>query len=321
MLCKRLILIHGRSAKPRRAQKEAYVRQALLHGLARVSAEAARRVRDGEVEASLVYYGDVVNRIMCEARPALRATMELDADGTFYEKDGCDDGAMAALLARPTDGHTRAEYRRLVREHKDRRYLDDLARALSTLLPNSLSRRIILSQTPDLHRYITSHRTGSQIRQRLQGPMAVALAAGEDVAIVAHSMGSIASYDVLWKFSHMSEYETLHGKRVSLWLTLGSPLGDPAVRACLWDSNEGDDGRYPRNVDRWINVAAHDDFVAHDGSVADDFHGMKAHGCEITDLPRIYAFWVGEGGSNPHKFYGYLDHPVVAGEVARWVVG
>jgi hypothetical protein len=34
---------------------------------------------------------------------------------------------------------------------------------------------------------------------------------------------------------------------------------------------------------------------------------------------KIYNFWSGSGGSNPHKLYGYLDHPDVAKEIANWV--
>ena len=139
------------------------------------------------------------------------------------------------------------------------------------------------------------------------------------MAIVAHSMGCIASYDVLWKLSHMSEYRKYHDRAVSLWLTLGSPLGEPAVRESLYDASEPADGVYPRNVRRWVNIAAHDDFVAHDESVADDFREMSALGCEIVDLPKIHTFWVGTDGMNPHKFYGYLDHPDVARQIAAWI--
>lgn len=322
MPAKHLVLIHGRSTKPRRAEKERYVRTALLHGLDRVSPIAAGLIDSGEVRSTCVYYGDICNELLCDADPRLRKKLVLNpADGISYEADGCYDAQMAELLSRRTDAHTKDEYRTLVRTHKDRRFVDDVVRVVSPLLPNRWSRRIIRRWLPDLGAYLTSRKIGSQIRQRLQGPLLNALTDADDVAIVAHSMGCVATYDVLWKFSQMSEYEVIHSRRVTLWITLGSPLGEPAVRDSLYDAHQPADGMYPRNVVRWVNIAAHDDYIAHDPTVENDFREMKAHGCRIADLPRIYTFWVGATGSNPHKFYGYLDHPVVAEQIAAWVLG
>jgi hypothetical protein len=134
-------------------------------------------------------------------------------------------------------------------------------------------------------------------------------------------MGSIVAYDVLWKLSRLSEHCRLHDSKVSLWLTAGSPLGDSSIRGCLYDSNEGDDGLYPTNVRNWVNVSARDDFVAHDGTVADDFNDMMRRGLvdRIHDLPRIHTFWVGEAGVIPHKVYGYFNHPAFARVLASWI--
>lgn len=96
----------------------------------------------------------------------------------------------------------------------------------------------------------------------------------EDVALVSHSMGCMVSYDVLWKFSRMSEYKELWDKKIKLWMTLGNPLGEPAVLRNLYDSNEPQDGKYPKNIIHWININAKDDYVAHDGDVSDDFYFM-----------------------------------------------
>jgi hypothetical protein len=293
----------------------------LLHGLDRVSPIAAGLVDSGEIKTSYVYYGDVCNELLCDADPKLRKKLVLNpADGVFYEADGCYDQQMTEFLKRPTHEHTKEDYRKLVRAHKDQRFMDDIVRVISPILANGWSRKIICKWLPDLGAYVTSRKVGSSIRQRLQGPLLNALTDADDVAIVSHSMGCIATYDVLWKFSHMSEYELIHDRRVTLWITLGSPLGEPAVRESLYDAHEPDDGRFPRNVVRWINISAYDDFVAHDRTVEDDFREMKAHGCRIADLPRIYTFWVGATGSNPHKFYGYLDHPIVAEQIAAWVL-
>jgi hypothetical protein len=320
---KHLLLIHGRATKPVRTEKERLVKQVLLHGLERVSSRAAAAVRNGSVATSLAYYGDINNHLILEAEPHRQAGM-VEVDGMWYEPPGSYDADLERLLARPTAQLGAPDYARLLREVRDLRWRDELARVGSALLNViGLAHRTVIARLPDLRQYITTRTWGSAIRDRLQQLLLAALRASEDVAIVAHSMGCIVSYDVLWKLSRMSEYEEFRDRRISLWLTLGAPLGEPAVQRGLYDSNEGQDGRYPRNIERWVNVAAHDDYVAHDVTVADDFRDMVTSGYiaagAIVDRPRICNFWVGSEGSNPHKFYGYLDHPEVAREIAAWI--
>ena len=132
----------------------------------------------------------------------------------------------------------------------------------------------------------------------------------------------MVSYDVLWKFSQMSEYRDVQDskRRISKWITLGNPLGEPGVRKNLYDADEPDDGRYPKNIIKgWVNLSAQDDFICHDSTVKDDFKEMKKWGyVESISDRKIYNFWLGRKTSNPHKFYGYLDNPYVAREVADW---
>ena len=130
-------------------------------------------------------------------------------------------------------------------------------------------------------------------------------------------------YDVLWKFSRMSEYIEVREKPVSLWLTLGNPLGEPSVQNELYDADEREDGKFPTNVHRWSNITAHDDIIAHDATIEDDFREMTRREFieegNIRELPRIYNFWVRNKRSNPHKFYGYLNHPEFAQALVDWI--
>jgi hypothetical protein len=323
MARKHLVLIHGRSTKPPAAEKWRLVRAALLHGLERVDARAARALADGAVRASFAYYGDLNNRLMVAAEPWRKKKMVLRG-GTWYEPPRSYDADLRRLFDRPNSRLGPADYAELLQRERDLRGADDLARVVSPLLALlGLSGPILRKVLPDLGAYLGSRVVGSAVRQRLQAPLARALRAGDDVALVAHSMGCIVSYDVLWKFSRMSEYAALRSKKISLWLTLGCPLGDPAVRGSLYDSREPEDGAFPANVRDWINVAARDDFVAHDGTIADDFGAMKERRLvrRLADRPRICNFWTGWEGSNPHKFYGYLDHPAVARDIAAWMRG
>jgi hypothetical protein len=324
---KRLILIHGRATKPCQEEKARLVRKCLLHGLDRADPKARKRIESGQVAYTFVYYGDLINQVMLEADPALRGTLtEKDPahGGAPCEVAGSYDADLDTMLARGNDRFTGDDYARLLKEARDLRAADNLARLTSGLVSFlGLSAWMIRRVAPDLGAYLLKPRQGSRIRERLQGPLAKALQAGEKVCLVSHSMGCIVAYDVLWKLSRLSEYRELRGRAIERWVTLGCPLGEPGVTENLYDAGEGEEGRYPDGiVKRWINIAAHDDYIAHDGDMADDFRDMVRRGLveRIDDLPRIYAFWAGRDGSNPHKLYGYLDHPATARVIADWIL-
>ncbi len=328
MPTKHIIIIHGRATKPSGSKKQELVMKSLLHGLERVDKKAHNAVKKGKVKCSFVYYGDISNRLMIEkgakAKKELTGRNDPEYDSAPCEKPDSYDADLATLLARPTDAFSKADYRQLLADHKDRRWLNEAATvtsAVASLL--GLNDEIVAKATPDMGAYLQSRKVGSEVRERLAGPLKPALLQGDDICLVSHSMGCIVSYDVLWKYSQMSEYRDIQntGNRVSLWLTLGCPLGEPGVRQRLYDAAEPEDGQYPRNIiQNWVNVAAHDDFVAHDTKIADNFGVMRTRRWlgSIKDQ-RIYNFWTGTDGTNPHKFYGYLDHPDVARQIASWM--
>jgi len=92
------------------------------------------------------------------------------------------------------------------------------------------------------------------------------------------------------------------------------------VQDNLYDANERRGSRFPRQIQSWVNFTAKDDFVAHDSTVDDDFAAMerKKFVGSIVDH-KMRNFWVGNGCSNPHKLYGYLDNPKVAKSIADWM--
>jgi hypothetical protein len=297
------------------------VQRALLGRLTQVDRAAARKIQRGDVRLTLAYYGDLTTALMVEARPE-RARSMIQRRGKLFESPGEDQPWLDQLLARPLRRHTAEDYKQLVREHRDLRFLDDVLRVASPL--GSLTRLgigAIARLFPDLGAYLRTREGGSQIRRRVQRVLSLALRQGDDLAVVTHSMGCIVAYDVLWKLSRLSEHRRMHDKKVSLWLTMGSALGDGIIRRHLYDSDEPADGIYPANIVDWINIAAHDDFVVHHAKAEANFAKMRERGLvrSIRDLPRIHTFWVGPAGSNPHKSFGYLNHPVVARTLAKWI--
>ncbi|UCG87754.1 MAG: hypothetical protein JSW71_04180 [Gemmatimonadota bacterium] len=318
---KHIFFVHGRNTKPEPAVLRRLVRRALSARLERVDSDAARLFESPAIKFTVAYYGDLMNDLMVRANPELRQSMIWRGD-KWYEPHQRDASHLEQLLSRPSRRHTERDYKDLAREFKNPRFWNEVARVLGPVGSiTGLTSYAISRLFPDFGTYLNSRIWASNIRARLQGRLKRALARGDHIALIAHSMGCVVSYDVLWKLSRMDEHRTVRDRKVSLWLTLGCPLGERSIRNELYDAYEPDDGLYPANIGEWVNVAAHYDFVAHDGTVADDFREMRDWKLvdRIRDLPRIYTFWIGSKGSNPHKSYGYLNHPTVARVLARWI--
>jgi len=108
---------------------------------------------------------------------------------------------------------------------------------------------------------------------------------------------------------------------VKNWITLGSPLGNPTVRKKLKGASAQGKRRYPFNIRNWINIAAEDDYISHDQTVADDYSNMnKWEMIKSIKDHRIYNLAVRGSKSNPHHGAGYLIHPSVSSIVANWIV-
>jgi hypothetical protein len=156
-----------------------------------------------------------------------------------------------------------------------------------------------------------------RIRELLRREIRSAWAAGDRVLLIGHSLGSVIAYDSLWQLSRQAR----EPGRVSLLVTLGSPLATRFIRKGLKGADRGGVERYPGNVDRWVNVAARGEMVALHRRVKPFFAGMLQAGqiASIEDEPAIYNHFRGDRGLDVHKSYGYLNHPAVAGRICRWL--
>ena len=326
-----IILVHGRSTKPAAAEKRRLVRTALVHGVGRASREAAARILSGEVAFTLAYYGDLSNRVMNRKPNKWLTSIDPEHGWGPCEPTGYYDAAMARSLARPTHAFTADDYVQTLAEKRDRRFVDEIASIASRIAgPMGLGSVLVRHSSPDSNAYFTEPEVGDAIRRRVEVPLLRALRAGRNVCLIGHSMGCVVAYDALWRLSRCDEFRhelASHAgppPRVTLWLTLGNPLGEPGVRANLLDATLPEDDRFPRRIlHNWINLSAEDDYIAHDKTVADDYREMLDRGYlhRLVDRPAIYNFWTQSGLSNPHKLYGYLDNPFVGAEIARWILG
>ncbi len=129
-----------------------------------------------------------------------------------------------------------------------------------------------------------------------------------------HSRGSIICWDTLWEADHAEN----RAIAVSLFLTMGSPLGQRYVQKRLLSDRSRGARRFPAGIDRWINLAAIGDMTSLDQRLANDF-ARYYPGSEpvIEDHEVVNAFRL-DGTINPHAEYGYLANPVTARIVADW---
>jgi hypothetical protein len=101
---------------------------------------------------------------------------------------------------------------------------------------------------------------GSRTRNVLKPPLREAVDRGDRVLLIAHSRRSVIAYESLWELDHL---ETLP-QCVDCLLTIGSPLGMHYVQRRLIGMAHSRPRIYPRNIGRWVNIAAHGDLVALD---------------------------------------------------------
>ena len=169
----------------------------------------------------------------------------------------------------------------------------------------------------EVRRYLEDREgIGSRIRALLTEPLKAAWQSGSPVMLIGHSLGSVLAYDALWELSRREG----HPGRVSLFLSLGSPIATRFIRVGLCGADLSGGQRYPSNIERWVNVSARGELVALHPRIGPFFRPMRRLGltAAIEDYS-IYNHFHGDDGLDVHKSYGYLNHPLVAGVVARWL--
>ena len=149
--------------------------------------------------------------------------------------------------------------------------------------------------------YLRDHRNvGTLIRADFRQLLAQVYSEERRLVIVGHSLGSVIAYDALWELSAES---SIH---VDLFLTIGSPLGTRFVRRLLKGAQEPVERRYPRNITRWINIAARGELTALYPRLRPKFKEMLELGVleSLEDHTGVRNQFVGTLGPNVHSEYG-----------------
>ena len=264
------------------------------------------------VKKSFVYYGDISNNFLHYVTNAVipdDIETRLDALETLKSYSAADFNQNKYNAVSTTGYLTEA-------------LADTFSGTLSLL---GIGSRLISTVAPDMaHYWAANTHFGSELRQRLTDQLKAAFDNDDEIMLVSHSLGSIISYDCLWKFSHYGEYRQDYGanKKIDLLVTLGSPLADENVKKQLKGNHHSGKLKYPHNINNWVNIAAEDDYIAHDSRIDNDYKAMYAQGLlhtPIRDIYPIYNLTVRNNKSNPHSSIGYLINPSFVKVVNDWL--
>ena len=304
-----LLLVHGRDFKPSAEDFMDLSLAAITAGIERDCPEMLEEFH--ALDKRLAYYGDITDDFLTSKNLRYDEALDIGDRRNALIK-------LRAYKKRKNFGLNR--YDRLPGKTAMGEFAADVFGPLLSYL--GFSKRLIAKVGIDLLEYWNSKSDfAHSIRERVRTAICESLDAGNQVLLISHGTGCIVTYDVLWQLSHSPEYaDEYRNRKIDLWLTIGSPLGDSMVRKRLLGARRKGIERYPMNVVSWHNISAEDDFVSHDNTVADDYRKMlrqKQVSC-IRDY-RVYNLAVRYGKSNPHSSLGYLIHPRTVQILSEWI--
>lgn len=317
---KKLIIVHGRNFKPQKDKIENLWFDAIEHGIKR-DCDQSCIDKYNAIQKQFIYYGDISNQF-------LRDTGEKYDEAKDMEDR---EKSLDNLKMRPTNDFTPETSKRIYNDLPGKAgWKEFLADTFAfPLFLTGWSEEMISWVAPDMREYWNhDSQFGSDVRASLTGPLKDAFENQDDIMLVGHSLGTMISYDVLWKFSYYSEYEELReiGTTVSRFVSLGSPLGNETVKHNLKGSRAKKQRKFPINIKQWHNIAAEGDFVSQDETVEDDYRKMEQYKMidHVRDHP-IYNLALRKfydhpsGKSYPHNGIGYVIHSTFIQLLSEWL--
>lgn len=299
-----LLLVHGRGFKPPRRDLSRLWRDALRAGFERDRPDLLPALQSTQME--LVYYGDLSGEWLSRRG---KSPKEDDLASRRHTLNGL------KQLTRRQFGE--AYYNTIRGIAPAYEVLADLFDYPVAFL--RLGSALFEMYAPEIREYWADVHLGSDLRLIVAKGLERAMKRDGPICLVGHSLGAILCYDVLWQMSHSSFFRHANWSRpVDRLITLGGPLGNQTIREHLKGAIAPEEFRYPTNIRQWINIAAEDDIIAHDQSIANDYRAIRGTGCRLKDY-RIYNPALRNGKPNPHEGVGYLIHPRTVQMIAQWL--
>lgn len=306
-----ILVVHGRDHKPDLSALAEISFDAMRSGLERDYPDSVSAF--DVIDRDFAYYGDLTNEFL--ARFGSRYDEALDV--------GDRRNALAALKEINARKHFGIrDYDRVAGKSALKEFAADIVGPLGGLFGFGMF--VLRRVSRDFAEYLGDSSAYSEaVRERVRDKLIAALERRDKLMLISHGTGSVVTWDALWELTHVPEYsERLGDVKVDQWITMGSPLGGATVKKYIRGAKQPDTMRFPGNVITWQNLAAEDDYVSHDKSVADDYKRMMDRRLvsQIRDY-RIFNLAVRYGKSNPHSSVGYYIHPRLSKILADWLAG
>jgi hypothetical protein len=256
-----ILLVHGRGMID---SDTAALRRIWLNGLFIGAKSLSKQPVITERDVRLVWYADVLEPMSAE-----RCTYGAGDPRAAREANG--DPALKSFVS----------------------VIGNVLEALTSLVSDKDAATELRSLSGDASFLSDAHaRCGAE--RRLADAIARAEREGRPVIIVAHSLGSLVSYDYL-----SSRRDSGVVQRV---VSIGSPLGSSDLRHLLIGGDSTEIFSLPRSVKSWINVRSSSDPLALPLSIGRDI---------VTTTP--------SDDPDTHDMLGYLHNPVTASAIlAGW---
>jgi hypothetical protein len=296
-----ILFVHGRGAKPNKEALQSLWIEALTAGIQRDAPDKLAAFQAANIE--MVYYADQLTSF---AEPGFDESLDLD-----NRRQALDE------LRRRTKARDfrRKHYEQLPGKTPLKEFAMDLS---ATLGMGSVATKKAM---PELaHYWQDEGGWASTLQNHLATHLRDMMNTDRNILIISHCMGSVLTWDGLWQLTQDARENGTELNRITRWITLGSPLGARSVQTRLSGRKNPITQRYPVVLNAWHNIAAEDDYVCHDKTVADDYKEMLEQRLigDIRDHT-IYNLSVRYGRSNPHSSMGYLIHPRTVELVTDWL--
>ena len=320
---KKIIMIHGLASKPPEDVTHELWRKTLTENI-RVDQRQLAQSLDGNPQVfESAYWADAVPHHIPDDAAYCRK-LATQVDKVIVERREIKDRFHVGI------GETVGSF------FKDRGL--DLVKLLAGAL--TVKDDVMTSFLRETELYDQDQYIADRIRAPLESALRRAWDEGCEPIILSHSMGSFVSYDVLWRFAHRktADFKRYNRKSVRMFVTMGSPLGDPTVRNLLFATHHQDHSlrQFPTNIERWHNYACLGDVVSHQKNFHDIFYqpmrklqlfpaNKKFRSIDYADLHNPFEV-VSHAGNrnrekrNPHKSYGYLAQPRLGTWVADYLL-
>jgi pimeloyl-ACP methyl ester carboxylesterase len=157
----------------------------------------------------------------------------------------------------------------------------------------AFAERFVNRALAQVTRYFTDETTRSATLDSVQR-----LLGADTKVLIGHSLGSVAAYEVAHR----------RNQPLPLLITLGSPLG---LRTIVYERLRPQPPGFPPLVQRWVNIADRDDFIA----AEPDLRGLFKQGMSIRAV--FESGYTVDNGAEPHNAQFYLGKAQVGKPVGE----